>query len=80
MKENKSFQMTLSQSTLNFLEGWYELPIQEILRVLATVDKQTKQEAQQPWDVLSVVEDWNSSLKAKRSDAQTGVKHELSKM
>ena len=45
MKEiKKSFCMTLNENTLHFLEGWYELPIQEILRVLATVDKQAKME------------------------------------
>ena len=43
MKDNKSFNMTLNQNTLNFLERWYQLPIQEILRVLATVDKAAKE-------------------------------------
>ena len=43
MKETKAFCMSLNQNTLNFLEGWYQMPIQDILRVLATVDKVAKE-------------------------------------
>jgi len=42
----KSFMMSLDQKTLDFLVKWYQLPIQDILRVLASVDKAGK-EAQQ---------------------------------
>ena len=42
--KNKSyFMMTLNEKTLRFLEGWYQLPIQDILRTLAAVDKATKE-------------------------------------
>ena len=35
--------MSLDQKTLDFLVKWYQLPIQDILRVLASVDKADKQ-------------------------------------
>jgi hypothetical protein len=43
LKPNESFMMTLNRNTLHFLEGWYEMPIQDILRTLASVDKASKE-------------------------------------
>ena len=47
MKENelpkKGFYQTLDPKTRQFLERWYNLPIQDILRVLAAVDVQGKE-------------------------------------
>jgi hypothetical protein len=42
-KDTVNFQQTLNKQTKEFLERWYELPIQEILRTLATVDKTSKE-------------------------------------
>ena len=44
MKEKKSFMMTLNKRTLDFLVEWYGLPIQDVLRTLAAVDKAGKQQ------------------------------------
>ena len=42
-KENESFMMTMDKKTLDFLVAWYGLPRQEVLRMLAAVDKATKE-------------------------------------
>ena len=44
MKDTKSFQQTLNKKTLNFLENWYNMKIQEILRLLAMADTKQKEE------------------------------------
>ena len=44
VKDTERFQQTLDRKTLEFLEKWYNLPIQQILRVLASVDVQGKRD------------------------------------
>ena len=44
VKDTERFQQTLDRKTLEFLEQWYNLPIQQILRVLASVDVQGKRD------------------------------------
>ena len=44
---NKSFMMTLNKNTLDFLVKWYQLPIQDVLRTLAAVDKAAKETTKQ---------------------------------
>ena len=39
----KSFMMSMNQKTIDFLVEWYDLPIQDVLRTLAAVDKATKE-------------------------------------
>ena len=38
---NKSFMMTLNKKTHDFLCGWYQLPIQDVLRTLAATEKKS---------------------------------------
>ena len=45
-KINESFMMTMDKQTLDFLVAWYGLPRQEVLRLLAAVDKATKETQQ----------------------------------
>ena len=40
----KGFFQTLDPQTRKFLERWYNLPIQDILRVLAAVDVKCKEQ------------------------------------
>ena len=47
MKETVRFQQTLDKKTLDFLVEWYELPIQDIVRTLATIDKTEKEKQKQ---------------------------------
>jgi len=43
MKETVRFQQTLNKQTKEFLERWYELSIQEIVRLLTSFDKIDKE-------------------------------------
>ena len=52
----KSFMMSLDQKTLDFLVKWYQLPIQDILRVLAAVDQQEKTFLEQSEDYLNILQ------------------------
>jgi hypothetical protein len=46
VKGTKNFQQTLDKETLEFLESWYNMPIQDILRTLAAVDRASKEAKQ----------------------------------
>ena len=45
----KKFMMSIDQKTLDFLVKWYNLPIQDILRVLASVDVQGKKDVDEEY-------------------------------
>jgi len=44
VNEMKKFMMSMNQKTVDFLVKWYNLPIQDILRVLASVDVVCKEQ------------------------------------
>lgn len=45
MKNTKSFFQTLDQKTLDFLVDWYHMPIQQVLRNLASADRKRIEKA-----------------------------------
>ena len=70
----KNFNMSLDQKTLDFLVKWYQLPIQDILRVLASVDQHEKTFLAQSEEYLKTLEaaSYDDAVKAARLAGEGG--------